>query len=335
MESSREFPILDFSRYSTDFDGFSKDLFAASNEWGFFILTGHGVEGLERMRDLASQFFDLPMEEKAEKIIDRTLTGYDGKKLTTFAASEGMSFGHPAGGVLKTENLPTWWDSAKRQEVEDFKSGCYDLSIAIMSCFAVQMGRDRSYFTQFHQHKEPGNVLKLIKYPRFKERPTGVPRLSEHTDWGSITFVFTDKAGLEIRDPDDRWFDLPVVPGGVVVNIADALSLWSKKSLKSTMHRIGWNNLDVTTDRTSVVYFTHPNNGAVLTKLDKESSDEPLELTYRDYLKIRSALTYASTRDGGETGDDFEAFDETALNLVKSLRVANSGVLESHRLEVA
>lgn len=181
----------------------------------------------------------------------------------SFAASEGISFGLPAGGVLRTGNLPSWWDVRKRQQIEDFKSQCYELSMSLLSCFAVQLGLDRSFFARDHQHREPGNVLKLIKYPSFHRQPEGVPRLSEHTDWGSLTFVLTEKAGLEIRDPLDEWFDVPVVPGGVVVNIGDAMSLWSNQTLKSTMHRISWKNLNIHEDRLSVVYFTHPNNGTI------------------------------------------------------------------------
>lgn len=221
---------------------------------------------------------------------------------------------------MGTENLPSWWDTPKRQTIEDFKASCYDLSISIMSCFAVKLGMGNSHFTDVHQHKDPGNVLKFIKYPRFEQQPEGVPRLSEHTDWGSITFVFTEQPGLEIRDPSNEWFEIPAVPGGVVVNIGDALSLWSKKSLKSTMHRISWKNLDVSQDRFSVVYFTHPNNGignlvfglefhsdigvdAILSSLTGDSSTKVTSvLTYKEYLKIRSALTYGSIRKVGEDG---------------------------------
>ncbi|KAL6405151.1 Oxoglutarate/iron-dependent dioxygenase [Ilyonectria robusta] len=236
---------------------------------------------------------------------------------------------------MGTENLPSWWDTPKRQTIEDFKASCYDLSIAIMSCFAVKLGLGNSHFADVHQHKDPGNVLKFIKYPRFEQQPEGVPRLSEHTDWGSITFVFTEQPGLEIRDPSNEWFEIPAVPGGVVVNIGDALSLWSKKSLKSTMHRISWKNLDVSNDRLSVVYFTHPNHDAILSSPTKDSSTEVKSvLTYKEYLKIRSAPTYGSIRKVGEDGEDFEALDEATLKMVKSLNVANSGDLESHRLEV-
>ncbi|KAH8424243.1 uncharacterized protein LDX57_002001 [Aspergillus melleus] len=87
------------------------------------------------------------------------------------------------------------------------------------------MGLEKFFFASRHQHKGPGNALKLVKYPRFDKQPDGVPRLSEHTDWGSFTLLFSETPGLEIRDPDDQWMSVPTVSGGVVANIADALSL--------------------------------------------------------------------------------------------------------------
>jgi isopenicillin N synthase-like dioxygenase len=43
------FPILDFSRFESDFDSFASEIFAASQEWGFFILSSHGVENVDRI----------------------------------------------------------------------------------------------------------------------------------------------------------------------------------------------------------------------------------------------------------------------------------------------
>lgn len=173
-----------------------------------------------------------------------------------------MTFGTNPGGILTTEHLPEWWDQHRREQVEEFKAQCYNLSIDLLSCFAVQLGLDKNYFLRYHEHREPGNNLKLIRYPPMKEQPgQGVPRLAEHTDWGSITFVFTKQGGLEIRDPHDNWLQVPVVEDGIVVNIGDALSLWTGKALKSTMHRITWEGLPKDKNRYSIAYFINPNYG--------------------------------------------------------------------------
>jgi isopenicillin N synthase-like dioxygenase len=180
----------------------------------------------------------------------------------SFAASEGILLGMPAGGVLNSTNLCSWWDEEKRRTVETFKGECYALTIAIMSGFALSLGLDRDFFTRVHEHKSPGHTLKMIKYPKLDSQPGDgqLPRLSTHTDWGSLTFVFTEQAGLEIQDPQNHWLQVPVVPGGIIVNIGDALSLWTAKALKSTLHRITWENLPHDRDRFSMAYFSQPNN---------------------------------------------------------------------------
>lgn len=174
---------------------------------------------------------------------------------------EGMSFGMPAGGVLTTKDLHSFFDETKRQQVEEFKSQCDNLTHYIFRCFSICMGLPEKHFGDGHQNRMPGNALKLIKYPRLDTQPdVDVPRLSEHTDWGSITLLFAKTAGLEIQTPSS-WIDVPVVANGIIVNIGDALSLWTGRKLKSTLHRISWEKLPRTKDRYSIAYFVNPNKG--------------------------------------------------------------------------
>ncbi|ETS87467.1 hypothetical protein PFICI_01295 [Pestalotiopsis fici W106-1] len=331
MNYHKEFPIIDISKFETDFEHLSEAIYHASKEWGFFILSGHDIKTVDEIFDLSKKFFDLPLEVKAEKTVNDKAVGYDGKAKTTFAASEGMTFGCTPGAILETDHLPIWWDLPKRTAIEAFKADCYKLSIDIMSCFAIQLGLPRDYFQKSHDHKDPGNNLKLIKYPKMKmSEGQTVPRLSEHTDWGSITFVFTNQGGLEIRDPNNEWCEVPIVPGGIVVNIGDALSLWTDQALKSTMHRITWQNLPVDKDRYSIAYFTNPNFDATLSTPGCTVSDSASDIiTYREYYKVRQWLTYGGLED--KLGQRALAdIDPKAIEAVRSLNVANSGLLQSH-----
>ena len=132
-----------------------------------------------------------------------------------------------------------------------------------MSCFERQMGLEDGYFRSVHQHKPPGNNLKFLKYPTMDVQPDArTPRLYAHTDWGSLTMVFTSSPGLEVRHPKDHsWVHAPVVPNGIVVNVGDALALWTGNRLKSTLHRITWESVSIHSDRYSIVYFVNPNAG--------------------------------------------------------------------------
>ncbi|KIW32429.1 uncharacterized protein PV07_03978 [Cladophialophora immunda] len=330
-----EFPIISVANIHSDFDTVSKQLFDAACKWGFFIITDHGITKADEVSELSRAFFDLPMDVKTEKMVDNSAIGYDGgKKLTSFAASEAILFGTPAGGVLGSNNLGAWWDESKRQTVEAFKAECYDLTITMMSGFAVCMGLDRDYFTRIHGHQAPGHTLRSIKYPKFDSRPQEgqLPRLSSHTDWGSLTFVFTKQAGLEIQDPQDRWFHVPVVPEGIVVNIGDALSLWTGRTLKSTLHRITWENLPPDQDRYSMAYFSQPNNSAQLNSLSKSGEIVPIPLTYGDYYKVRYHLTYGAHTDS-KTGEKIlEDIDPAMAQAVHDLGVADAGSLRSNTL---
>ncbi|RAH75891.1 Clavaminate synthase-like protein [Aspergillus japonicus CBS 114.51] len=171
-----------------------------------------------------------------------------------------MSFGLPTGQLFKSNNLHSWWDLHRLTEIEAFKAQCNDLTFKVLSCFAWHMGLPKDFFTTSHQDGLPRNTLKFIKYPKLAIKPDdAVPRLTEHTDWGSITLLFTDSPGLEVLDPQDQWHEVPQLPGGIVINIGDALSLWTGQQLKSTMHRISWEKVPVDQDRYSMPYFVHPN----------------------------------------------------------------------------
>jgi isopenicillin N synthase-like dioxygenase len=128
----------------------------------------------------------------------------------------------------------------------------------------MAMDLPTSFFTAAHeQDREPGNVLRMMRYPALSAPPDPrFPRLGEHTDWGTLTLLFTKTPGLEVRPPGDQgWVAAPMVKNAVIVNIADGLALWSGKMLKSTKHRISWDSLPYDMHRYSIAYFVNANAG--------------------------------------------------------------------------
>lgn len=44
MQFPSEFPILDLAGFNSDFKKFAEDLYAASNRWGFLVITNSGID---------------------------------------------------------------------------------------------------------------------------------------------------------------------------------------------------------------------------------------------------------------------------------------------------
>lgn len=195
------------------------------------------------------------------------------------AVNECMVFGGTKGDVAQGKNIPSWWDAEKRADVEDFKSQAHKLGLKLLEVFATHFSLPAEYFSAAHNDERgPGSVLRMLHYPKLEERPDkNFPRLYSHTDWGSVTFVWPQGGGLEVETPSKKWMPVPLVPGSIVVNIGDALSLWSDKTLKSTLHKISFDNLPIDQDRWSMAYFVNANQGK-LTAFKLSPSPHPLSL---------------------------------------------------------
>lgn len=60
-----EFPIISIKHLESDFDSISSKIFKASQEWGFFIVTDHGITGSSRMFTLVSWSNPIHLQSKA------------------------------------------------------------------------------------------------------------------------------------------------------------------------------------------------------------------------------------------------------------------------------
>ncbi|KAH8650593.1 hypothetical protein BGZ60DRAFT_389033 [Tricladium varicosporioides] len=267
VPESNDFPIINFSNFTEDPARVSAELFEAARTWGFLILKNHGIpqEDVDEIFEMSKDFFSQPQEVKAEKYMNTQQIGYDYKE-SMFGIQEGQCFGDIAGTTLTHPNLSSYFSPERRQTVEAFREKCHSLTMKLLSAFAMSMGLDANTLLAPHSPaKAPGNVLRMIKYPKLDSAPDNtkdVPRLGEHTDWGTLTLLFAKTKGLEVRSPNGKtWVQAPVVPGAVVVNIADGLALWSRGLLRSTVHRLSWESLPWNMDRYSMAYFVNANAG--------------------------------------------------------------------------
>jgi isopenicillin N synthase-like dioxygenase len=109
----------------------------------------------------------------------------------------------------------------------------------------------------------PEVLVKVIRYPG----ADGADRqgVGRHRDTGFVTFVLQDDGGgLQVR-LDDRWIDVPAIPGAFVVNLGEMMQLLTSGYFAATVHRVI--SPPAGHERVSVAYFFNPKLEATLTPL--------------------------------------------------------------------
>lgn len=134
------------------------------------------------------------------------------------------------------------------------------------------------------------------------EMRKGARRISEHTDFGTVTLLFQDSTGgLEIEDQGmpGRYFAVPCKsPTEMIVNIGDCLQRWTNDRFCSTSHRVVLpsNENAWVQDRYSIAYFGKPNRSqpvGTLRELLRDGENPRYEgITAWDYNQEKLVLTY-------------------------------------------
>lgn len=110
-------------------------------------------------------------------------------------------------------------------------------------------------------------LMRLLHYPPLTgEETAGAVRAGAHTDINLLTvLVAASQSGLQVRDNNGKWMEVPVDPGMLAINIGDMLQEATDKFYKSTAHQVinptGEGRLK---SRYSIPLFLHPRPDVVL-----------------------------------------------------------------------
>lgn len=130
-------------------------------------------------------------------------------------------------------------------------------------------------------------LFRSLYYPAmdFSTDPNAV-RAAAHEDINHITLLVAASApGLQVKDVQGNWHDVPHEDNSVVVNIADMLQLASGGLYKSTTHRVV-NPENTNTDRISMPLFIHPKGDTLLAQ----------GITAKQFLDERIAQIYGKSK---------------------------------------
>lgn len=280
---------------------------AACRSIGFILVTGHGVDpGVTRhLYDGARAYFDEPQDWKLGQGRGRAVTG--GMSFSPLAEEalaatlglrtpgdfkESLNYGpRLAGGA--------WADrpAGLRQAFLDYFAEMETLSGHMRRIFCGAIGLAPDHFEKdFVNHM---SALRVINYPEQPTAPApGQLRAGMHTDYGFMTILRSEASpgGLQVRNRDGTWLDVPAIEGAYVINIGDAFMRWTNDEWVSTPHRVANPPRDRAGQarRQSIPFFLNPANGTVIECLPAYAGKGAryAPITYGDYIDLKTRQAF-------------------------------------------
>lgn len=248
---------------------------------GFFYVRGHGIpeKTIEDLRETSRQFFAQSEAQKRQIAINQHNRGYlgPGEARMRGAAKTDMKEVFFWGRDLPADDPdvlagiplcgPNLWPDAPptfRDHVLAYAEAVGRTGDLLLQAFAVSLGAERTFFTS--RYERPMLRGQLIHYPPLPEdAPDDQFGVAPHSDFGCITLLLQQTAGLEVLAKNDEWIAAPPLPGSLVINIGDLLERWSNNRLPSTRHRVRNQSRD---GRYSIAMFYDPSPRAVVDPRD-------------------------------------------------------------------
>lgn len=257
---------------------------------GFLCITGHGVADalIERARAVSFAFFDQPLATKM--LIERRPPAYRGyvpmgseglarslgdagaaadlKEAFTFGPSNIPDEPYYRGAIGQNHFGANLWPESPadfRPVMEEYYRLMADLGSRLLGGFALALGLPQDWFADKVDRQI--STIRALHYPAQPDGAApGQLRAGQHTDYGGLTILLTDKApgGLQVLARDNAWESVPHIPGSFVVNIGDLMAQWTNDRFVSTMHRVVNPPSGAGTRRLSIAFFLQPNYDALI-----------------------------------------------------------------------
>ncbi|TVU17235.1 hypothetical protein EJB05_33254, partial [Eragrostis curvula] len=241
----------------------------AAEEWGGFLLVGHGVpaEAVARMQEQIAGLFERPAPEKTRA--GRRPGESAGYGVPPYALhfdklmwSEGYTF---SAAAVRDEFRRVWPDGGDEYEcfcevMEEYHKEMRALGGRLLDVFYRALGLTDDQIAAGVMERKVSETLTatmhLNMYPKCPN-PERAMGLAAHTDSGFFTFIMQSLVpGLQLlrRDPD-RWVTVPALQGAFAVTIADLFHVLTNGRFHSVLHRAVVNS---ERQRISVPYFLGP-----------------------------------------------------------------------------
>ncbi len=287
-----QLPVVDMSKFISGEgkEEVAEALGRACRDVGFLYLVNHGMDQkkIDNMFALAKDFFALPIEVKNESHISHSKNhrGYftlfdentDPEKSADLKEGFDLSWDldetHPGiklGQILYGPNLWPSNYSEFKTVTEEYLEEATNFAGVLLNAFAVALGLKETYFDKMFD--DPLGLLRMLHYPpqegHVEETTIGC---GDHSDYGAFTILAQHEvSGLQVQNASGNWISVPVIEGGIVINIGEQMARWTNGLFKATRHRV----INVSgVERYSVPFFFEPNWDVTIECLETCQSDD-------------------------------------------------------------
>ena len=293
---------------------------AACREHGFFLLSHHGLESaIEAMWAESRAFFAQSSDVKrAVGRSEQVPLGYYDRELTKRRRDqkEVFDFMQPR---EDGSDLNQWPEGRPqfRSAMEGFFDAASGIAARTLSLVLKALNASMSAATVSVAGDPRTSNVRLNYYPQHDplsvDESRGVTALGDmalhhHTDPGILTLLLQDDSGgLQTHSLSNGWIDVSPVPGTIVVNLGDAMQVWSNDHYRAAVHRVVPMTTIGCSGRFSTPYFFNPAGNATLESLIPAHLELPKYrvFTWKEYIKGRVDDNFA---DLGEDDIQIERF---------------------------
>ncbi|CAN9257882.1 unnamed protein product [Alternaria alternata] len=259
---------IDFSAILSQEPAELEKLLQCCKEQGFFYLDLNNVDGRRFIDDhqellkLMHRFFESPLEVKNEYGLIAPHLGYEpvgSRNGVLEDTRDGYEMVKVSRDEIQRESphIPrNIKNSGDLKILENAISGNNIMGKAILAALSTAFGlTGAARFENLHRNHRPStSTLSMMHYIPSNPAKDGNVGHQKHTDISSLTVLFTEQWGLQIRPPGSKEFGF-VEPkkGQAIINVGDSLRFASGHTFQSCIHRVVPYNYSE--HRYSVAYF--------------------------------------------------------------------------------
>jgi isopenicillin N synthase-like dioxygenase len=296
----------------------------ACRDHGFFLLEGHGLDGLFATTFAAARrFFDADRAVKeAVRRDGANPMGYNDRELTKRLRDhkEVLDLLDPA--HPRADAFNRWPEiDGFRDAMSAHFDACSELADRAVALVLDALGL---VDTDTRRGDRTTSSMRLNRYTVGDPVPAGERdgladlgdvALGHHTDSGVLTLLLQDDAGgLQAQSPEHGWIDVEPRPGTIVVNLADCMQVWTNDRYRAAVHQVTTMG---SSDRLSIPYFSNPRRDCIVEAIP-DIADGPVRyrpFSWREFIAARGADNYADVGAPDAQISDFRIVDHGRAEL--------------------